>query len=122
MPIILVFDTETTGFTPLMNMPKKTFEQRQQVKTLESQLLSETPSVEAWSEWSPKWNNIIQISYIIYNSELNQFQPFDDYIDLSEEFVQPFLEDPDTHYTVRNALEAQQESLTPFYISNADYL
>ena len=105
MPIILVFDTETTGFPPLMNMPKTTHKERMTVNALKTALFhSSEPNVEAWSTWSPKWNNIIQISYILYHTESNEFKTFDKYVKLPIELVEGFLSKEETHYTVRDAL------------------
>ena len=112
MPIILVFDTETTGFTPLMKMSRKTQDERRSVDQLKSQLFSARPSVAVWDEWSSKWNEIIQISYILYNTDTNEFISFDDYIDLSPKVVERFLSDPETHYTIRDALVEQQKAST----------
>jgi hypothetical protein len=112
MPIILVFDTETTGFTPLMKMSRKTAEERRFVDQLKSELFSITPRLDSWSKWSPKWNDIIQISYILYDTETNEFTPFDEYIDLPQETVHTFLSDPDAHYTITNALKEQQKAVT----------
>jgi len=112
MPIILVFDTETTGFTPLMKMSRKTAEERRFVDQLKSELFSITPRLDSWSKWSPKWNDIIQISYILYDTETNEFTPFDEYIDLPQETVHTFLSDPDAHYTITNALKEQQKAAT----------
>jgi DNA polymerase III epsilon subunit-like protein len=105
MTIILVFDTETTGFTPLMTMPKTSKEDRDTTNKLKTALFhSKKPNVRAWSEWSERWNNIIQISYILYNTDTNEFEAVDEYVDLSDELIEGFLSDESTHYTVRNAL------------------
>ena len=116
MPIILVFDTETTGFPPYLQMIYgKTAEEKDTGKKLQSQLFSERssgPNLASWSQWSPKWNNIIQISYILYDTEKNIFTPFDDYIDLPPEVIEKFLGAPKGTYhpTITNALEEQQKA------------
>lgn len=105
MPIILVFDTETTGFPPLMNMLKNTYKKRMTANALKTALFhSPEPNVEDWSVWSPKWNNIIQISYILYHTESNEFKTFDKYVELPIELVEGFLSKEETHNTVRDAL------------------
>jgi DNA polymerase III epsilon subunit-like protein len=116
MPIILVFDTETTGFPPYLEMIYgKTADEKKTGKQLQSQLFSERssgPNLASWSQWSPKWNNIIQISYILYDTKNNIFTPFDDYIDLPPEVVEKFLGAPKGTYhpTIVNALEEQQKA------------
>jgi len=118
MPIILVFDTETTGFPPYLEMMYgKTAEEKKTGQKLKSQLFSERsdgPNLVSWSQWSPKWNNIIQISYILYDTESNVFTPFDHYIDLPSEVVDKFLGAPEDTYhpTIINALKEQQKAAT----------
>uniref|UniRef100_A0A6C0KXM6 Exonuclease domain-containing protein n=1 Tax=viral metagenome TaxID=1070528 RepID=A0A6C0KXM6_9ZZZZ len=105
MPLILVFDTETTGFTPLMTMPKTTYKERTASKAVETALFhSQVPDVRSWSKWSERWNNIIQISYILYDTDTNYFESVDEYVELPDELVEGFLSNESTHYTVRNAL------------------
>jgi DNA polymerase III epsilon subunit-like protein len=111
MPIILVFDTETTGLTPLINMSKTTYKERKTAESLKMSLFhSELPNVEAWSRWSEKWNQIIQLSYILYNTDTNEFLPVDKYAELPEELVEQFLGDPESHYTITDSLREYKKA------------
>jgi len=98
--LVLVFDTETTG------LPRVGRE-------LEAQLeRSPAESEPIWSTAISDWPFTIQFSYIIYNLDTNQYSMYNKYVeDMPEGLSEAFLADPNTHYTVRGALEKRAEQI-----------
>jgi len=80
---ILVFDTETTDKPPIM--PGSSWAERQ---TYEKSLLAE-PSLETqWPEMISKWPSIIQLSYILYDTDSPESAKiFNKYIDIPDNIV-----------------------------------
>jgi DNA polymerase III epsilon subunit-like protein len=98
--LVLVFDTETTG------LPRVG-------RDVEAQL-ERTPaeSEPIWSTAISEWPFTIQFSYIIYNLDTNQYSMYNKYVeDMPEGMAEAFLANPETHYTVRGALEKRAEQI-----------
>ena len=80
---ILVFDTETTDKPPIM--PGSNWEERQ---NNEKKLLDSNNIDESWSEIIDKWPSIIQLSYILYDTDdPNNSKIFNKYIDIPDNIV-----------------------------------
>ena len=72
---LLVFDTETTGKEPLNNL---SWSQKEQLSSL---LLSLNPA--AWIQYIDLWPNILQLSYICYDTDTKQITKIvNNYIDI----------------------------------------
>jgi DNA polymerase-3 subunit alpha len=105
--LVLVFDTETTGLPPKMGKDRK------QHDAAEAQLEGDpTVSEPLWASIIAQWPTTIQFSYIIYNLETNQYSMYNKYVeDMPAGMAESFLANPETHYTVRGALEKRQEQI-----------
>jgi len=80
---ILVFDTETTDKPP--QMPGSTWEEKQ---TFDNSLLSESGLTTSWNSILPMWPSIIQLSYILYDTENpSEAKIFNKYIDIPDNIV-----------------------------------
>lgn len=80
---ILVFDTETTDKPPIM--PGSNWDERQKY---EKKLLDSNNIDESWSLIIDKWPSIIQLSYILYNTDdPNNAKIFNKYIDIPDNIV-----------------------------------
>lgn len=80
---ILVFDTETTDKPPIM--PGSTWDERQ---TNEKKLLEPNNIDESWPSIIDRWPSIIQLSYILYDTEQpNNAKIFNKYIDIPDNIV-----------------------------------
>jgi len=100
-PLVLVFDTETTGLPPRIS------------RDVESQLEGNPEESEPlWASIIAQWPVTIQFSYIIYNLSTNQYSMYNKYVeDMPVGMAEAFLADPSTHYTVKGALEKRQEQI-----------
>lgn len=112
---VIVFDTETTGLSPLDNPARFPYTPagKGEKKAIETKITSPNPEVAfpAWSEWIESWPFIIQISYIVYDLDTDKYSMYNKYVeDLPEGLAEHFLGDPATHYTVRNALIARSKA------------
>ena len=80
---ILVFDTETTGLPP--NMYGSTWDERQK---FDDSLLKPQDVVSSWEKVLPEWPSIIQLSYILYDTENpDSAKIFNKYIDIPDNVV-----------------------------------
>jgi len=106
-PLVLVFDTETTGLPPKMGKDRK------QHDAAEKQLEGDPNESEPlWESIIAQWPTTIQFSYIIYNLATNQYSMYNKYLeDMPSGMAEAFLADPSTHYTVRGALEKRLEQI-----------
>jgi DNA polymerase III epsilon subunit-like protein len=106
-PLVLVFDTETTGLPPKMGKDRKHHDAAE--KKLEE---DPTESEPLWASVIAQWPVTIQFSYIIYNLATNQYSMYNKYVeDMPAGMAEAFLADPSTHYTVKGALEKRQEQI-----------
>lgn len=83
---ICVFDTETTGLPPILD--GKDWNER---NVNDSKLLNFDDLLKSssfWSQMLPDWPSIIQLSYIIYDTESpNHSKIYNKYIDISDDIV-----------------------------------
>ena len=80
---ILVFDTETTGLPP--NMHGSTWDERQK---FDASLLKPQDLGSSWGKVLPEWPSIIQLSYILYDTENpDSAKIFNKYIDIPDNIV-----------------------------------
>ena len=103
-PIVLVFDTETTGVGP--NYYKLLGWQASQKI---GNLLDSADPV-TWSKEIDKWDptRIAQLSYILYNMQTNEYKIFNKYIRLPSELTSSLLNDDKTHPIILATLRAAQ--------------
>ena len=83
---ILVFDTETNGLPP--DMPGRNWEEKEK-KSKQLLSISEFKKPRSlWSKYIEQWPSIIQLSYIVYDTDnpINS-KIFNKYIDLPEEIT-----------------------------------
>jgi DNA polymerase III epsilon subunit-like protein len=101
---ILVFDTETTGL-PLLPI----FKDYNARTVFESSLLSQAGLTGSWPTVLDSWPSIIQLSYILYDTENPELSKiFDKYIDLPEGII--ITEgSSDIHHITRETIKAQPE-------------
>lgn len=104
---VLVFDTETTGLPPRIGKDRK------EQELAEKQLAGNPEESEPlWASIIAQWPITIQFSYIIYDTETNQYSMYNKYVeDMPEGMAEALLADPSTHYTVKGALEKRQEQI-----------
>ena len=119
---ILVFDTETTGLPPFQinesDYPPKlreTFtDYNQRInnikndKNAEKNDLEEDPSL--WTNYRDTWPYIVQLSYIVFDSDTNETIVKDVYIELPSQFTtEEYLST--AHHITRTAIEAGQNAI-----------
>jgi DNA polymerase III epsilon subunit-like protein len=79
---LLVFDTETTGLPP--KLPGSSWDERQ---TFDASLLN-PDRLESWNTMLQTWPSIIQLSYILYDTDNpNSAKIFNKYIDIPDNVV-----------------------------------
>jgi DNA polymerase III epsilon subunit-like protein len=90
---LLVFDTETTGLDPLFDLKKKgelTYLQH----NYNNQVLTNNDaniSFDYWNYWISKWPHIVQLSFILLDTENSKNTKMMDFIiDLPEDIPIPF--------------------------------
>jgi DNA polymerase III epsilon subunit-like protein len=84
---ILVFDTETTGLPP--KLPGYNY----------------SISKDEWKNtYANQWPSIVQLSYIVYDTETNKDDINDIYINLPEDLVSKILGDSNTHIITKTAI------------------
>ena len=114
MPIILVFDTETTGIAPYENLLKNKQIDKKKYNKIMNSLNNNT---SAWNEWIPDWPVIIQLSYILYNTSVNTCKLYNKYIDFTIDELEDFLKKKNVHETTQLALNASISETTNNKIS-----
>ena len=83
---ICVFDTETTDKTPYL--PGKDWNERTSNDAKLLQYSDTTRSASMWNQMLPSWPSIIQLSYIIYDTENTEnAKIFNKYIDIPDDVV-----------------------------------
>ena len=81
---ILVFDTETSGLPP--NMPGKNWEEREEKSKKLLSISDYKKSKSEWSKYISSWPSIIQLSYILYDTEHPEdAKIFNKYIDVPDD-------------------------------------
>ena len=93
---LLVFDTETTGLPP--------------IRIGEKHYLVE--------EYFREWAYIVQLSYVVFDTETKETNVIDDYIVLPEKFTTPAFINS-AHETTRNAIIAGQNAETRIHMNEA---
>ena len=83
---ICVFDTETTGLPPILDGKDWNARNVNDMKLLDYADLIEPSSV--WKQVLSSWSSIIQLSYIVYDTEHpNRSKIFNKYIDIPDDVV-----------------------------------
>ena len=81
---ILVFDTETSGLPP--NIPGKNWEEREEKSKKLLSISDYKKSKSEWSKYISSWPSIIQLSYILYDTEHPEdAKIFNKYIDVPDD-------------------------------------
>ena len=81
---ILVFDTETSGLPP--NIPGKNWEEREEKSKKLLSISDYKKSKSEWSKYISSWPSIIQLSYILYDTENPEdAKIFNKYIDVPDD-------------------------------------
>jgi len=121
---ILVFDTETTGLPPFQIFedkypPSQTEDGKWELwkdydtrmKTLQDKSrtdkkeLEENPSL--WESYTESWPYIVQLSYILFDTNTKETIVRDVYVNLPPSFTtEQYLTSPDTHPITKAAIEA----------------
>lgn len=124
---VLVFDTETTDKPPIMTGGTWDEKQKNEKKLLNSKYIDET-----WSQMINKWPSIIQLSYILYDTdESTNALITNKYIDIPDNIViseQSIAIHHITRESIRNAPSENvaniQEALSDFfkYVKEADII
>ena len=102
---ICVFDTETTDKTPYL--PGKDWNERNANDTKLLQYSDTKHSMSMWNQMLPSWPSIVQLSYIIYDTENpNNIKIFNKYIDIPDNVV---ISDSsfEIHHISREKIEQQ---------------
>jgi len=100
---ICVFDTETTDKTPYL--PGKDWNERNANDTKLLQYSDTKHSMSMWNQMLPSWPSIVQLSYIIYDTENpNNIKIFNKYIDIPDNII---ISDSsfDIHHISREKIE-----------------
>ncbi len=101
---ILVFDTETSGLPP--NMPGKNWEEREEKSKKLLSISDYKKSKSEWSKYISQWPSIIQLSYILYDTEHPEdAKIFNKYIDLPED-VRITEESAAVHHITKESIAA----------------
>ena len=118
MPIILVFDTETTGLAPYENLLKIRDISKKKYNEINNSLNNNSSS---WNEWMPMWPVILQLSYILYDTDKNTCKLYNKYIDFSLDKMKEYMKNENTHKTTKIALRAsiKEPNLNKISIGNA---
>jgi DNA polymerase III epsilon subunit-like protein len=83
-----VFDTETTGLPP--SLPGKDWNERNANDEKLLNYADYSKSSSMWKQMLPDWPSIIQLSYIVYDTEApNHSKIFNKYIDIPDNIVIP---------------------------------
>lgn len=102
---ICVFDTETTDKTPYL--PGKDWNERNANDTKLLKYSDLTHSTSMWNQMLPSWPSIVQLSYIIYDTENpNNIKIFNKYIDIPDNVI---ISDSsfDIHHISREKIEQE---------------
>jgi len=102
---ICVFDTETTDKTPYL--PGKDWNERNANDAKLLQYSDTKHSMSMWNQMLPSWPSIVQLSYIIYDTENpNNIKIFNKYIDIPDNVI---ISDSsfDIHHISREKIEQE---------------
>jgi DNA polymerase III epsilon subunit-like protein len=102
---ICVFDTETTDKTPYL--PGKDWNERNANDAKLLQYSDTKHSMSMWNQMLPSWPSIVQLSYIIYDTENpNNIKIFNKYIDIPDNII---ISDSsfDIHHISREKIEQE---------------
>jgi DNA polymerase III epsilon subunit-like protein len=102
---ICVFDTETTDVPP--QLPGKDWNERNANDAKLLQYSDTTRSASMWNQMLPSWPSIVQLSYIIYDTENTEnAKIFNKYIDIPSDVV---ISDSsfDIHHISREKIEQE---------------
>ena len=107
---ILVFDTETTGLPPFQ-VKKSDYLEGTDMKPIYAAKKAEEKELEenpfSWKKYKESWPSIVQLSYVMFDSETNETTVVDDYIEMLPKFTTPeYLTDPTTHPITRAAIQS----------------
>jgi DNA polymerase III epsilon subunit-like protein len=102
---LLIFDTETTDVPP--QLPGKDWNERNANDAKLLQYSDTTRSASMWNQMLPSWPSIVQLSYIIYDTEnTKNAKIFNKYIDIPSDVV---ISDSsfDIHHISREKIEQE---------------
>ena len=118
MTIILVFDTETTGLAPYENLLKIKEINKKKYNEINNSLNNNSSS---WDEWMIDWPVILQLSYILYDTNKNTCKLYNKYIDFSLDKLKEYMKIENTHETTKIALQAsiKEPNFNKISIGNA---
>ena len=113
MPKILVFDTETTGLPSISilytDSPKIKKEKMAIMKNLDSKKVIQ--SKKSWKKWGELWPNIIQLSYILYDTDTNKvLKIYNKYLELPGTVEHDLLSNENIVPIIKNALLKSSKS------------
>jgi len=104
---ILVFDTETSGLPP--EMPGKNWEEKDEKSKKLLSFSDFKKKKSMWSSYIDQWPSIIQLSYILYDTENpSQSKIFNKYIDIPED-IEISKESMSIHHITKESIAAVEK-------------